>query len=223
MKKILSLILFLILCFGVFVSCDNETSTESQSEALPSEYDSSSETISQELILELKGSGEKTRECLIGRYYYHITKEIKIPVYYRVFDNYEEAQCFFEKAGITCPETTEETFEKNYIFVLPNESNYYGDEIDHMGYYDIKKTKNGYEIMLDALEYYSGRHYHFNDLIGYDSYDLEPNPGVVEGEQPSEVKNYCDIVFVPKNKLPDGIDEECHIKILQKDYPFVKE
>ncbi|MBQ2810364.1 MAG: hypothetical protein IJF11_05675 [Clostridia bacterium] len=94
MKKLLSILLTLVFCLGIFVSCDNETPTESSSESA------------------------KAIEYVDYYYFETIYKEplVVSPVAdCRLIKDYSELQALFEEYDYTKSYITEKDFEENIV------------------------------------------------------------------------------------------------------------
>ncbi|MBQ2810362.1 MAG: hypothetical protein IJF11_05665 [Clostridia bacterium] len=194
MKKILSLILFLILCFGAFVSCDNETQTESSSESTQ-ESISKEESAKEESALNIvtRDTFADAYESWIGWYYetgvlennYHMFSYVKA-----IFDYEDFEKGIIEGREDCLTEVTEQTFEENFVLIVRGFSGHIRNA--DIYYTDFKKEDNYYTITYNTV---------CNILT----------------EAPDAHDPFCDVCIIPK-ELCDNPNLE--IKIIEKQYIF---
>ncbi len=217
MKKLLSILLALILCFGLLISCGNEENSSSQSEK---KSESSSESVVQsestceestsEVPTETETETNLGEGVVLGvtRDTFATAYESWIGWYYetgivdgeydgmfacvKAYFNYED----FEKGAIDSRPTgiTEQTFEDNFVLVIR------GREA-HTRNYDI---------------YYTD----FEKQDGY--YTLTYNCVFRKGHSSGEKEtHFCDICIIPK-ELCDDTDPQI-VKVIEKNYSFLNE
>ena len=212
MKKILSLILFLILCFGAFVSCDNETQTESSSESTQESISKESsfiEPVSSELFLGRWNYENPTRETLTGvnsesfnsyvvylhsSYHSLVDDDNWTSRYHyatKLFLSYEEflggvaENCVFDAV-------TEQTFENNYVLVVEGESGHIRSE--DIYYSNLVKENECYTLTYNLISRHGQG---FSDAI----------------------QHYSDIVIVPKTIFKNE-SSSVKIEVVKKEYVF---
>ncbi len=217
MKKLLSILLALILCFGLLISCGNEESSSSQSEK---KSESSSES-----VVQSESTGEESKsevptetetETNLGegvvlgvtRDTFATAYESWIGWYYetgivdgeydgmfacvKAFFNYED----FEKGAIDDRPTgiTEQTFEDNFVIVIRGCEGHIRSYDIH--YTDFKKEDGYYTLTYNSV-------YCWGEMFG-------------EALQP-----FCDVCIIPKELCEDANPQI--IKVIEKNYSFLNE
>lgn len=157
MKKLISLIMCLVLCFTFIVSCEKEEEPLDLSSGASSTEDS---TVAEE------SSSYKGIELDSGymapfqpHYYYTTASYPCNPTYLKygafVMDNVDELNAELELFSVdasidSMPYITEEAFNTHYVFLLIN---YVGEVKNNptrlIGYRDIFETERGYAIYAD--------------------------------------------------------------------------
>ena len=201
MKKLISLILCLLLCFTFIVSCENEEAPSSSSSS------SSSEEESVNLI---------TNEAEVNYYY-----TIKFPLasgksssVYMVENNDELSAKLSELEATPDRNYTfpikEALYQTCYVFVISNSEPQKYWQQTFLGFRDITKTENGYTLISDYLNRCIDVSVDDNGNPGYSL--EEPEPGIgTSGEA------YGYIVVIPRTEF-ETPPSEFDIEIARVEY-----
>lgn len=216
MKKILSMLLTLIMCLGMLVSCGNEESSSSQSET---KSESSSESIVQseftgeeskseipsetqsETILDDNVLNNITRDTFANAYqswigWYYETGIVDgeydgMFVCAKAIFTYEE----FQKGAIDDRPTgiTEQTFEDNFVVVIQGKQGHIRREDTY--YTDFERRDNYYMLTYNSV--------------------WRQGEGFSDAEYA-----FCDVCVIP-NGLCESLNPQ--IEIIKKEYVFLGE
>ena len=193
MKRLLALILSLILCFSLLVSCNKEKEQSSSSSSSGEE----STTIKEELINEC---GE-----IVERYYYRspsykILNEYykdSLPTIHMVYDK-EGLEKKLQDLGAIIDEPhliTEKIFENNYVFVVEEcKPRDYMRML--MGYKDIVRTEDGYVLSMDMVQYYETQYINEAGEVTYGYTTPEPS-----SEMEKSYFRLCYAIVIPKSEF----------------------
>ncbi len=188
MKKLLSILLALIFCLGIFVSCNNETQTESS-------------------------SGIEHNKTEVVKYYYHRSylerDSVRRERGVTVIETEDELNDFFDPKGINVfeNENIEKMLSLNYILVIARAPLSYNEEI--MGYRDIEIINDNGVIFVDILETYFDIEYNDGEIFYI---EIMPEPS--SSTDNVIYSTYYDVVLVPKDKVTINNNNISIVKII---------
>ena len=205
MKKILSMLLALMFCFGALISCGNEENSSSSSESV-FQTESASEEHKSEVTTETETETNLGEGVVLGitRDTFANAYESWIGWYYEAGiseDNYHQFSCVkaiftyeeFQKGAIDSRPTgiTEQTFEDNFVVIIRGFEGHIRSYDIH--YTDFKKEEDHYMLIYNSV-------YCWGDMFS-------------EAIQP-----FCDVCIIPK-ELSDDANPQI-IKVIEKQYIF---
>ncbi|MBQ8737988.1 MAG: hypothetical protein IJZ04_10385 [Clostridia bacterium] len=213
MKKILSILLALIFCFGTLVSCgDEESSSSESSQQSESSTIGTDSTETQNTNAEPIGANPKNEGYV--KYYYRKTYKKEEMVFQkpaiRLIESKKEMQEYFTDKGFYWNDIEDNQIEAvlsdNYILIISRNPSLL------IGYRDAYVTDNGEAvIMADVLKIYDEMSYSTDGTVYYVERDSDIQ------EEPEQSDNYytCyDVIYIPKSECvinPDKIRVENRI------------
>ena len=213
MKKILSILLALIFCFGTLVSCgDEESSSSESSQQSESSTIGTDSTETQNTNAEPIGANPKNEGYV--DYYYRKTYKKEELVFQkpaiRLIESKKEMQEYFTDKGFYWNDIENNQIEAvlsdNYILIISRNPSLL------IGYRDAYVTDNGEAvIMADVLKIYDEMSYSTDGTVYYVERDSDIQ------EEPEQSDNYytCyDVIYIPKSECvinPDKIRVENRI------------
>ena len=175
MKKFLSILLVLILCLGIFVSCDNETPTESSSESVQeSETEKGVSFDNAGIPIFKKGEAEYT--CI--KVEANDNTKNKYVLFDRtIFIEYLDFLEFTNENIVGNVEINQNTFEENFVIAIYR-NDYYPTQL-YPCYSDLIKENDHYVL---NLEYTIHKKVQVNAM---------------------QIKPYFDFVIIPKSECTE--------------------
>ena len=211
MKKLISLILCLLLCFTFIVSCEKEEEpTSSVSNSVPSSSSSTEgEPKEQSTYKGIEPDGKVLMAPNQPHYYYmtplFACSGTNIKGGNFIIDDLEELESEFSRLGVELGTSfesfyiTEKVFETHYILLLINyDLSVKSNPAKTIGYRDAFKMNGKYAVYADVLAPTTG--YIGMDNDGMALYSIMDNSGVIFPET-TERTGSCRLLFVPKGDI----------------------
>ena len=189
MKKLLSLLLALVLCFGVLVACDTpeESSSSSSSEEQSSEESASSS---------IKGS-----TSFYYREYYAEVVSTAVKESIQFVTTYDEYLSIRNETALSYKfsRLSEAAFENSYVFYVVR-MNLDVTRTTFMGYSDFEQIEDGYQITSSRLFKYTTETYSAEEGV------VHPPEWKVIGAPDSMKKVVYEMVVIPKKDVTFEVD-----------------
>ena len=154
MKRFLSLLLALLLCFGFVVSCEKEEEPSSSSSQSSSSESSSSENLG--LIVSQMNVDYYYRTDTYILPSEKSTGQSNIHMVYDREELLEKVESLLDEPltlnnHMSVLSITDQMFEENYVFVIEEYDRPYLTPL--MGYRNVTKTEDGYILIMDMIKY----------------------------------------------------------------------